>query len=148
MKHQELSKIHIVIIFALIGIPWLGLGYNKVEFPFFVKNHFGVKEDLSTVVGTIMAIEYPITAILGLFVGTIYDYYGRRGPILVFVFIISLNMIMTPINTSLFPGAVIIQIISHLSITCVMSSPLVADLVDPSSLSKVAHFQSVFVKIA
>ena len=95
-----------------------------------------------------MAIEYPITAILGLFVGTIYDYYGRRGPILVFVFIISLNMIMTPINTSLFPGAVIIQIISHLSITCVMSSPLVADLVDPSSLSKVAHFQSVFVKIA
>ena len=106
-----MGVIHLVTIVFIFGLPYVGLCYDFYEQTYFILNHFDVEKDISTKSAIVNAIVGPVSSICGLANGIIFDYYGRRGPLIIFVIIYSASLIITPINTNLIPGYIITEIL-------------------------------------
>ena len=98
LRFKELGLIHLLTIIVIFGLPYVGLCYDFYEQSYFILNHFHIETDLSTKSAIVNAVVGPVASILGLANGLIFDYFGRRVPLLIFIIMYSCSLIMTPIN--------------------------------------------------
>ena len=78
---------------------------------------------------TISVISVASAILLTIFIGVVYDVMGRKGPVLIFLVLMSISIILMPFLDEIFPGYVILRCFVVLSSTIVTTVPFAPDYV-------------------
>ena len=98
------------------------------------KEYYSVDEDdLGEEFGSVITYTTIVSLPLVFLGGFVYDKMGRRYPMIVTIFIISVTVSLFPYGGSVYPGFFLIFVVNDIALEIFATSPILADYVEKST---------------